>query len=74
VPVVLNTSFNVKGEPIVNTPQDALRCFLGTGIDVLVLDDVIVEKRPEVVAALKQTQDRAKWETGRVKDGRIDAV
>jgi len=44
VPVVVNTSFNVMGEPIVNTPEDAIRCFQGTGIDVLVLGDCIIEK------------------------------
>ena len=44
VPVVINTSFNVMGEPIVNTPEDAIRCFLGTGIDVLVLGDHIIVK------------------------------
>jgi carbamoyltransferase len=44
VPVVINTSFNVMGEPIVNTPDDAIRCFLGTGIDVLVLGDRMVVK------------------------------
>ncbi len=43
-PVVLNTSFNVKGEPIVCTPTDAIRCFLGTDIDVLALNNYIVEK------------------------------
>ena len=47
VPVMLNTSFNVKGEPIVNTPLDALRCFLGTEIDRLVIDDLILEKRAQ---------------------------
>jgi carbamoyltransferase len=46
VPVVLNTSFNVMGEPIVNTPEDAIRCFLGTGIDALVLGDHVVVKQP----------------------------
>jgi carbamoyltransferase len=45
VPVLVNTSFNIKGEPIVETPLDALLCFLGTDIDVLVLKDRIVEKR-----------------------------
>jgi len=44
VPVLLNTSFNVRGETIVMTPDDALRCFLGTGIDILVLGDWIVHK------------------------------
>jgi carbamoyltransferase len=45
VPLLLNTSFNVKGEPIVETPDDAIDCFLGTGIDILALHDTIVEKR-----------------------------
>ena len=44
VPGVLNTSFNVKDEPIVCTPRDALRCFYGTGMDVLVIGDCILEK------------------------------
>jgi carbamoyltransferase len=44
VPVLLNTSFNVKGEPIVETPEDAVRCFLNTGIDYLVLHDVLMAK------------------------------
>jgi carbamoyltransferase len=44
VPVLLNTSFNVKGEPIVETPRDAVSCFLGTGIDYLVLHDTVVAK------------------------------
>jgi carbamoyltransferase len=46
VPVLLNTSFNVKGEPMVETPEDAIKCFLGTGIDYLVLDDLVMAKRP----------------------------
>ena len=44
VPVLINTSFNVKGEPIVETPRDAMRCFLTTGIDHLVLHDTVVSK------------------------------
>jgi carbamoyltransferase len=44
VPVLINTSFNVKGEPIVETPQDAVICFLTTGIDNLVLHDTLVSK------------------------------
>jgi carbamoyltransferase len=46
VPVLLNTSFNIKGEPIVETPADAMRCFLSTGIDYLVLHDMLIEKSP----------------------------
>jgi carbamoyltransferase len=44
VPVLINTSFNVNGEPIVETPQDAVICFLTTGIDNLVLHDRLVSK------------------------------
>ncbi|MEZ5901010.1 MAG: carbamoyltransferase C-terminal domain-containing protein [Hyphomicrobiaceae bacterium] len=44
VPVLINTSFNVKGEPIVESPQDAINCFLGTGIDYLALHDMLIEK------------------------------
>jgi carbamoyltransferase len=44
VPVLLNTSFNVKGEPIVETPRDAVECFLATGIDYLALNDTLVAK------------------------------
>lgn len=44
VPVLLNTSFNVKGEPIVETPQDALECFLATGIDYLAMHDLLISK------------------------------
>jgi carbamoyltransferase len=43
-PVLVNTSFNVRGEPIVCTPQDAYRCFLATDMDVLVLEDIVVNK------------------------------
>jgi carbamoyltransferase len=44
VPVLLNTSFNIKGEPIVETPQDAVECFLGTGIDYLAIHDMLISK------------------------------
>jgi carbamoyltransferase len=43
-PVVVNTSFNVRGEPIVCTPQDAYRCFLATDMDVLVLGNTVLVK------------------------------
>lgn len=46
VPLVLNTSFNLAGKPIVETPQDALTCFESTNIDVLALGDFIVSKLP----------------------------
>jgi carbamoyltransferase len=42
--VIVNTSFNVRGEPIVNTPADAFNCFMGTELDYLVIGDCILEK------------------------------
>jgi len=49
VPIILNTSFNVMGEPIVETPADALRTFLSTGIDYCILQDQLVEKTHRVL-------------------------
>ncbi len=43
-PILLNTSFNVRGEPIVCTPEDALLCFTRSGIDTLVLEDFIIDR------------------------------
>jgi carbamoyltransferase len=43
--MVLNTSFNVKGQPIVNTPQEAICTFLGTGIEFLFLENILVSRR-----------------------------
>lgn len=49
--VLVNTSFNVRGEPIVCTPEDAYRCFMRTGMDFLVIDDILLSKpqQPEWV-------------------------
>ncbi len=44
-PVIVNTSFNVRGEPIVNTPTDAFNCFMGTELDYLVIGDCILDKK-----------------------------
>lgn len=46
-PVLVNTSFNVRGEPIVNTPEDAYRCFMRTEMDCLVLENVILYKEQQ---------------------------
>ncbi len=46
-PVVINTSFNVRGEPIVCTPEDAYRCFMGTNMDVLVLERYVLLKEEQ---------------------------
>ncbi len=60
-PVMINTSFNVRGEPIVNTPADAYHCFMGTEMDVLVIEDFLLlkqaqpeENRPEIQAYLSR--------------------
>jgi carbamoyltransferase len=46
IPVLLNTSFNLKGEPIVNTPADAFQTFRRSGLDVLVMENFWLEKQP----------------------------
>ena len=43
-PIIVNTSFNVRGEPIVNTPKDAFNCFMGTELDYLVIGNCILDK------------------------------
>ncbi len=43
-PVLVNTSFNIRGEPIVCTPEDAFRCFMGTNLDLLVIDNFLIMK------------------------------
>ena len=48
VPVILNTSFNIMGEPIVESPIDALRCFFSTGLDYLVLGNYVLNKNRSV--------------------------
>jgi carbamoyltransferase len=51
VPVLINTSFNLRGEPIVSSPSDALKTFYASGIDCLALEDFIVDKEPAGEAA-----------------------
>jgi carbamoyltransferase len=46
-PVVVNTSFNVRGEPIVNSPKDAFHCFMGTELDYLVIGNCILDKKKQ---------------------------
>src|SRR5262249_3651695 len=48
--VLVNTSFNVRGEPVVRTPEDAVRCFIGTEFDLLVVGNCILEKSEQDVA------------------------
>jgi len=46
-PVLVNTSFNVRGEPIVATPEDAFRCFMGTEIDALAIGNCFLRKEDQ---------------------------
>ncbi|MBV9561915.1 MAG: carbamoyltransferase [Bradyrhizobium sp.] len=57
-PVLVNTSFNVRGEPIVCTPEDAFRCFMGNELDLLVVGNCMLRK-PEQDPALKQDYSSA---------------
>ncbi len=50
-PMIVNTSFNIRGEPIVNTPAEAYRCFMFTDIDALVLEDCLLLKKDQPVMA-----------------------
>ena len=58
-PVIVNTSFNVRGEPIVCTPEDAYRCFMRTEMDVLVLEHFILEKSAQPRDAVEDDSWRA---------------
>ena len=44
-PILINTSFNIRGEPIVCSPNDAFRCFMGTNLDILVIENFVLEKK-----------------------------
>ncbi len=57
-PVLVNTSFNVRGEPIVCTPEDAYRCFMRTEMDYLVMENVICAKSDQ-----PEWQENADWQT-----------
>ncbi len=59
-PILLNTSFNVRGEPIVRTPEEALLCFARSGIDTLVLEDFVIDRQsvPPAWSQLLPKQER----------------
>ena len=46
-PILINTSFNIRGEPIVCSPQDAFKCFMGTNLDVLVIENCVLDKNQQ---------------------------
>jgi carbamoyltransferase len=57
VPILINTSFNIRSEPIVGSPQDAFKCFMGTNIDILVIQDFILYKNEQKIDLLKNYQN-----------------
>jgi carbamoyltransferase len=57
-PVIVNTSFNVRGEPIVGSPEDAFRCFMGTEIEVLAVGNCLLRKERQN-PALKKNYESA---------------
>jgi len=59
-PVLVNTSFNVRGEPIVGTPEDAFRCFMGTEMETLVIGNCILRKAEQDPA--KKTEYHQKFD------------
>jgi carbamoyltransferase len=56
-PVTINTSFNIRGEPIICSPSDAYRCFMATGLDVLVIDDFLLLKEAQPESARPNRDD-----------------
>ena len=54
--VIVNTSFNIRGEPIVCTPQDAYRCFMGTNMDALVMENVLLLKEEQPAASASDVE------------------
>jgi carbamoyltransferase len=57
-PVLVNTSFNVRGEPIVGTPEDAFRCFMGTEMETLVVGNAVLDKREQNPALAQDYKDK----------------
>ena len=53
-PVMINTSFNIRGEPIVCTPADAYRCFMATGMDILVIDSFLLRKEEQPAGSAQE--------------------
>jgi carbamoyltransferase len=56
--VIINTSFNVRSEPIVCTPEDAFRCFMGTELDLLVVGDSILLKQDQDASLRRVYKDQ----------------
>ena len=56
--VLVNTSFNVRGEPIVCSPKDAFQCFMGTELDLLVIDNCILRKEEQDKSLIEDYKDK----------------
>ena len=59
-PILVNTSFNVRGQPIVCSPFDALECFLGTELDYLIIEDFMIAKKDNIDKVIKNFEKRYK--------------
>ena len=59
-PILVNTSFNVRGEPIVNSPLDAFKCFMGTNLDKLVVGNFYLDKKKQNLSLNKNYKDQFK--------------
>jgi len=57
-PLLVNTSFNVRGEPIVCSPEDAFQCFMGTDLDILIIEDFILYKENQDQSLLENYEDK----------------
>jgi len=70
VPVVLNTSFNIAGEPIVEAPEDALKCFMSTEMDYLVIEDYFIEAKGPKKLVTGPVVDENKLKAVDIRGGR----
>ena len=57
-PLLVNTSFNVRGEPIVNTPEDSFKCFMGNDLDYLIIGNCILDKNKQNLKLQKDYKDK----------------
>ena len=57
-PVLVNTSFNIRGEPIICSPEDAFKCFMGTDLDLLVIGNYMLKKKEQDTEFLKDYKNK----------------
>ena len=57
-PILVNTSFNIRGEPIVCTPKDAFRCFMGTQLDALVVGNYFLIKEDQKIELIESYKEK----------------